>query len=78
VHRVPHFRRSWLRTVFAFVVVGGASWPLVYFVAMTVVPPRTPDGHPVMPIGQVFFATLASPLVGVAAGWGFGRTRATR
>jgi hypothetical protein len=78
VHRVPHFRRSWLRTVLAFVVVGGASWPLVYLLAVAVAPPRTADGHPVMPIGQVFFATLASSLVGAAAAWGFGRGRTTR
>jgi hypothetical protein len=71
---VPGVRRSWLRTLLAFVVVGGASWPLLYLVAVTVVPPRTPDGHPVMPIGQVFFATLASPLVGAVAGWRLGRT----
>jgi len=63
------------RALLAFVVVGGAALPVLYMLAITVVPNRTPDGHPVMPIGQVGFAILGAPVAGAVAGYFAGRPR---
>ncbi len=56
-------------------VVSALAWLPTYWVAISVVPARTPDGHPVMPIAQVAFATLFSVTVGLLAGIGFFRRR---
>jgi membrane protein YqaA with SNARE-associated domain len=57
------------------VVVTAASWVPLYYLAITVSPAVTSDGHPVMPIGHVFFATVASPVLGGIAGWWVGHGR---
>jgi hypothetical protein len=63
----------WLRAVIAFVVAGGIALPVLYGIAMTISPNRTPDGHPTMPIGQVAFALFGAPIVGIIVGWLVGR-----
>jgi hypothetical protein len=68
-------RFRYLRALLAVVLVGGVALPLLHFVALTVHPPRTPDGHPVMPIGQVGFAILFAPVLGAIAGYFAGRSR---
>jgi len=67
--------RSWARTLLVFGLASSALWPLLYALACAVSPPRTPDGHPVMPIGQVFLATAASPVLGAILAWWLGRRR---
>lgn len=63
------------RALLAFVVVSAVAWPVLYEMAVVVSPPRTSDGHPVMPIGQVAVALLASPIAGAVAGYLVGRRR---
>jgi hypothetical protein len=69
-----HGFRVW-RAVIAFLVVGGLAFPMLYGLAILVSPPHTPDGHPVMPIGQAAFAIAFAPALGVIAGFVFGRRR---
>jgi hypothetical protein len=62
--------------LFAFVVVGVLSVPLLYEVAILVSPPLAADGfHRVMPIGQVLFALAFAPVTGGIAAWIAGRRR---
>lgn len=63
------WRRIW-RALFAFVIVGGLSFPLLYELAILVHPAVTSDGlHRVMPIGQVAFAMIFAPVAGSIAAW---------
>jgi hypothetical protein len=57
-----------VRALLAFVVVTVASTPLIYFLSITVAPPVTPDGHPVMPVAAAGLALVGGPLVGLVAG----------
>lgn len=66
-------RFRFARAALAFVVVCAVAWPVLYGIAVVVSPPRTSDGHPVMPIGQVAFALFVSPIVGGIAGYFAGR-----
>jgi hypothetical protein len=65
--------RIW-HALFAFVVVGGLSVPLLYELAILVSPPFAADGfHRVMPLGQVLFALALAPVTGGIAAWIAGR-----
>lgn len=66
-------RIRWLRGLVAFAGVGGIALPVLYFAAITIAPPITSDGHPVMPIGQVMFASVFAPLLGFVAAYFAGR-----
>jgi hypothetical protein len=69
-----HVRRFHLgRAIFAFLIVGAIAAPLLYQLGITVAPARTPDGHVLMPIGQVFFAIAAATVIGGVGGYLFGR-----
>lgn len=70
----PRFRFG--RALLAFIVSLPVAWFVLFELAITIVPPRTSDGHPVMAIGQVGFAMLAAPLVAALLAWTVGRTRA--
>jgi hypothetical protein len=50
-----------------------ASTVGMYAAAELVAPPITSDGHPVMPIGQAFFAAVVGPIVGVAIAYVIGK-----
>lgn len=63
----------WLRALVAFVITGGCALPLLYGIAVTVSPPRTSDGHPVMPIGQAGFAMIGAPIAAAAVAYAIGR-----
>ena len=56
------------RALLAFVLVTSAAVPFIYWIAVTLAPPITPDGHRVMPIGQVGMALMVGPLLGLLAG----------
>ncbi len=71
----PSRRFRFGRAAIAFVLVGALALPLLYGLATLVSPPRTSDGHPVMPIGQVMFALVVAPVVGGVAGYFVGRAR---
>lgn len=57
----------WLRAALAFVATTALAMPLIYFVAITIAPPVTSDGHPVMPIGQAGIALVGAPILGLLA-----------
>ena len=68
----PKFRIG--RALAAFVVVGAIALPLLYLLAITIVPARTSDGqHAVMPIGQVGFAILVAPVLAAIVAYRVGR-----
>jgi len=62
-------RFRFLHALVAFVLAGGVALPLLYFIAITVAPNRTSDGHVVMPIGQAMFALVFSPILGAVAAY---------
>jgi hypothetical protein len=62
-----------LRALAAFAIVTALTIPAVYWFAITIWPPVTSDGHPVMPIGQLGFAIVFSPIAGGVAGFILGR-----
>ena len=70
-------RFAWLRPLLTFVVVTMGCVPLTYFVAVTVCPPVSAEGHRFMPIGQVALAIVVGPLLGIVAALvaGVGRRR---
>jgi len=70
-----HFRFRYGRAFLAFVAAGLVALPVVYMIAITLVPNVTSDGHPVMPIGQAAFAILVAPFVGGYAAYRAGRVR---
>jgi hypothetical protein len=47
----------------AFLAIAAATM----YVVSWIYPPRTPDGHPVMPIAQVLFGGISGGLAAVAA-----------
>jgi len=53
----------WLRVLFTGVTVAVLATPASYFLALTVSPTLRPDGHRVMPIGQVGFALLSGAVL---------------
>ncbi|MBL9107365.1 MAG: hypothetical protein JNL82_41125 [Myxococcales bacterium] len=56
-----------LLRVLAVCLVFLATAPLLYAIAITLYPARTPDGHGLMPIGQVAFAVLGAFVASVIA-----------
>lgn len=44
-----------------------ATAPLLYWIAITLYPARTPEGYGLMPIGQVAFSILGAFVAGVIA-----------
>jgi hypothetical protein len=68
-------RFRFVRALLAFVVATGLGLPLLYGLATVVSPPRTPDGYPVMPIGQAMFAMVFAPIVGGLVGYLAGRRK---
>jgi hypothetical protein len=44
-----------------------------YAAAVTIAPPITDDGHPVMPIGQAFVAAVLGPIAGFALAYLFAK-----
>jgi O-antigen/teichoic acid export membrane protein len=68
-------RFRWLRALLVFVVATGALIPALAWFACVVAPPRTSDGHPVMPMGQAAFGILFGPVLGLVAGYLAGRRR---
>jgi hypothetical protein len=71
-------RFRFLRALLAFVVVTLAGLPTLAWFAITVAPPVTSDGHPVMPIGQAGFAIVFAPVLGLVAGYFAGRRRSPK
>ncbi len=69
----PHPRFRWGRAILAFFVGGALAMPLVYGIAVTIQPPITSDGHPVMPIGQAFLGMIAGPVIGSIVAWRVGK-----
>jgi len=67
-----------LRALLVFLVVTAAGLPALAWFATTVAPPVTPDGHPVMPMGQAAFAIFFAPILGLVAGYLAGRRRKGR
>ena len=61
--------------ILAFVAVAAVTFPIVYEIAITISPNRTPDGHPTMPIGHVALAMFASPILGAIAAYFAARPR---
>jgi len=57
------------RGLLAFVVAGALAFPTLYWIAITIAPNRTSDGHPVMPMGQVAFALVFSPVAAAIAAY---------
>ena len=55
------------RALLAFAIITPLAMALLYAVAITLFPARTPDGHALMPIGQAGFALFVGPLVGTLA-----------
>jgi hypothetical protein len=49
------------------VVAAAVAIPAAYFVAVSVSPPVTSDGHRVMPLGQVAVAVFSGTLLAVLA-----------
>lgn len=66
-----------LRAVVAFVVTSAVSVVPLYWIAMSVSPPQTPEGYGLMPIGQVAFALVFAPILGAIVGYVLGRKRGT-
>jgi hypothetical protein len=62
-----------VRALLVFVVVTVAGLPALAWLATAVAPPVTPDGHPVMPMGQAAFAIVFAPVLGLVAGYLAGR-----
>jgi hypothetical protein len=54
-----------LRALAAFAIVTALTIPAVYWFAITIWPPVTSDGHPVMPIGHVAAAIIVGPVAGL-------------
>jgi hypothetical protein len=70
LHGVAQLARvRWLESALqalALVTVGAAAMATAaYLVAIWISPPRTPDGHPVMPIGQAALGLLVAVVSGV-------------
>jgi ABC-type amino acid transport system permease subunit len=63
----------WLRALVAFFVTLFVGFPLLFQVTIWLVPNRTSDGHPVMPMGQAAFSIVGTPILAVAIAWFFGR-----
>jgi hypothetical protein len=68
-------RFRFLCALLAFVVTTGLGLPLLYGLATVLSPPRTPEGHPVMPIGQAMFAMVFAPVLGGLVGYLAGRRK---
>jgi hypothetical protein len=68
-------RFRFVRALLVFVVVTAAGLPALAWLAVAVVPPRTPDGHPVMPMGQAAFAIVFAPVLGLILAYLAGRRK---
>ena len=68
-------RFRFVRALLVFVVVTAAGLPALAWFATAVAPPVTPDGHPVMPMGQAAFAIVFAPILGLVAGYFAGRRK---
>ena len=58
-------------SLLATVIISVLDFFLIFFITCYFMPPRTSDGHGVMPIGQVFIAFLLSSLIGIGLLWFF-------
>ena len=63
------------RGLLAFVVVVVVALPVLFEAAILLVPARTPDGHPVMPIGQAAFAIVFAPVLAAVTAYFAARPR---
>ncbi len=61
-------RRAWLRVAAIGLAATALAIPAVYWLAVTVSPPLTPEGHRVMPLAQLGAAIVVGPLLGLVAG----------
>jgi hypothetical protein len=61
-------RLAWLPVTAVALAATVLAIPGVYWLAVTVSPPLTPDGRHVMPLAQLGVAIVAGPLLGLVAG----------
>jgi len=76
VSRASAFRFD--RALLASAVATPLAMGLLFEVAITLFPARTPEGNGLMPIGQAGFALIVGSLVGLFAAWRAGRPVASR
>jgi hypothetical protein len=73
--RARRWKRYWILTLAIYAACTIAFVPIVYGMLIVIFPSHRIEGHPTMPLGQLFIAVCGGPILALLPAFFLGRQR---